>query len=80
MKYGTRGSSGGHTKKGSPDRSMIKAGTSTGLAHVDSIHYADEHSQHPEAGRQQRNQAQSAISGLRHKQSGPSGSLGKNPG
>lgn len=80
MKYGHRGKSGGSTKTGKPDKSMIKAGTMTGLSHAESIHYADENNQHPEAGRQQRNQAQSAISGIRHAYSGPSGSLGKNPG
>ncbi len=78
--YGSRGKSGGHTKQGSPDHSMIGAGTMSGLAHADSIHYADEDPQHPEAQRQMRNQAQGAIAGIRYAHSGPSGSVGKNPG
>ncbi len=80
MKYGHRGKSGGHTKKGDPDKGMIGAGVRTGLSESSSIHYADEYGQHPEAQRQQRNNAQSAIAGIRHKHSGPSGSVGKNPG
>ena len=75
-----RGSSGGYTKKGSPNKSMIGTGVTTGLSSSSSIHYADENKQHPEVGRQQRQSAQSAISGIRHTYSGPSGSLGKNPG
>ena len=75
-----KGKSGGYTKTGDADKSMISAGTMTGLAHVDSIHYADQHPQHPEGERQQRNQAQGSIAGIRYKHSGPSGALGKNPG
>ena len=80
MKYGKRGKSGGFTKKGSPDKSMISAGVGSGLSSVSSIHYADSYNQNPEVGRQQRTTPQSAISSLRHVEHGPSGSLGKNPG
>ena len=76
----TRGKSGGYTKKGSPNKSMIGSGVGSGLSESSSIHYADSFDMNPESGRQQRVKEQSAVSGIRHTASMPSGSLGKNPG
>jgi hypothetical protein len=75
-----RAPSGGFTKHGDPDATQIGAGVETGLSEAFSIHYADEYHQHMEAQRQQRNEAQMAISGIRFVELGPTGSIGRNSG